>query len=367
MSTIMKKTTTRFIFSFVIALAIFLAARSASAAPVITSLGIKAHGEIAAVEGASPSDAERSGTLFLAWCEASPDSVVLAEVSIDSQRILRRKVVRQRGASHVALGRSGARVILAIGSDASVEVLAFDKQLGEEASIKLREGSWPSLVANDSTIALATYETREPIIARRATRDRAAWAPEHVLHVRVLDPSTLAIKNARVFEGKELLRPHFMGKLEPHVLALHGGRLYVALADVDPTIVALGLPSLKTEAERVLRMAERGFFRSTSASIVSANGKLVVGVLHGDVHVLTPSLDPILRVRPGANRLFAVDAKTGALFGGHHPTNVKRIGELPLHTIDVAVDDDYDQTTSLWAFGRPVLIMADPSAIVIGR
>lgn len=235
------------------------------------ALGLVTEQPLAALAGAQPSAAEPLGTVMLVWCSdpfAAP-AVHLGEWSLQSSRWLSNEVVRRPELCPVTfrMAWSKARLLLVIGHDSAelTDVVAFDRsgsaaKLTEAASITFENAQAPSLDAGEHVVALATYERRAPV---ETTRGPSRLEPAvHALHVRLLDPTTLAVVNARVLTGPRLLRRHGHPEVAGHAVRLRGDRLDVAVvfADHDPRVITTrALPSLATDRERGEATALEGF------------------------------------------------------------------------------------------------------------
>jgi hypothetical protein len=265
----------------------------------VQSLGIApAHG-VSAIAGAPPSLDQPLGTLLVTWCESPLDAptVRLGEWSLQSSRWLAVHVVRRQEHCPVTLRMvwSRQRIVLGLGNDAAgeTELVVLERaaaRFTEVQAITFENAEAPSLDADEHRIALATYERRTPLVAAGPTSRSAP--PAHALHVRVLDPATLQIRGARVFCGAHLLRRHANPDAAGHAIRLLGDRLYVAVADDDPHVVATRLPSLATEVERTFAVPQHLRTPSSSSIVLNRLGEtLVVGV--GATHVLSARLDEV--------------------------------------------------------------------------
>lgn len=294
--------------------------RAAAAQPSSArSLGIAPVHGITALAAAPPSSEEPWGTVVMAWCEWSAppahQTVMLGEWSLQTGRWLHRQVLRRQPLCPptMPMSWSGARLAIAIGNDAEriTELVLLERNLSstgatfrEKHATRFEDASAPSLDADGRTIALATYEEQRPIVGPSGETP----PPRHALHVRLFDPQSLRIVSARMFRGDRLLRP-WMPEPSGHAIRLLGDRLYVALAEDDPRVVAAGVPSLATERERTFPM--RDTERSPSSSAVVLNrmgGDLLVGV--SDTQVLSADLATVARDPTPIRQPIAYDTAT---------------------------------------------------------
>ena len=237
---------------FAVLLLVATPAQAQPRAPSSTRLlGIAADTSLRPLAGAPPSKAEPLGTLMVAWCEGPTEApaVRLGEWSLHASRWLSSAVVKRvelcPRVIHLAWSRQ--RLVMALGYDSAgvTELRVFERHdatlmlTGEET---FENAEAPSLDADANVVALATYERRAAWLAPSAAA--RAEAPVHALHVRLLDPSTLRVLNARVFFGDHLLRPAAHPEAAGHAVRLVTGQLQIAIAEDAPREVTVKVPSL---------------------------------------------------------------------------------------------------------------------------
>ncbi|HSO37812.1 MAG TPA: hypothetical protein VLT33_35035, partial [Labilithrix sp.] len=113
-------------------------------------------------------------------------------------------------------------------------------------------------------------------------------------HVRLLDAATLVVLAARKFHEDRALTPWPAQERSSHALRLGSGALYVALAERDPRLVKLRLPSLAPEASLVFPTPNAHRTLSTSAALSAPPAPLSFDtgadryLLSGDLRLLAP-------------------------------------------------------------------------------
>lgn len=221
-------------------------------------LGIVTDTGLDAIAGAAPSKAEPLGTMMVAWCEDpfGAPAVRLGEWSLHTSRWLSSAVVKRVELCPVVfhMAWSQQRLVLAEAYDSAgvTELRVFERQLTglvETGHASFENAEAPSLDAGESVIALAAYERRTPWLA--VSRSARVEPPFLALHVRLLDPSTLRVLNARVFFGEHLLRRAAHPAAAGHAIRLADGRLQVAIAEDTPREVTLKVPSLGGDVRRI--------------------------------------------------------------------------------------------------------------------
>ena len=325
-----------------------------------SSLGIEPDdGVIAAIAAAPPSPEHTWGTIVLAWCESgAPDrasAVYLGEWGLREERWIGRTVIRRPEycPRTISFARSAERLVVAVGSSFAAEVVVFERAAGgtfeEKAALTFDDVHGPSLDADENVIALGVYEQRTPVLQMRESSSTPA--PVHVLHVRLLEPSTLRVVSARVFRGEHLLRPHQVSELAGHALRLLGGRLFIAVPDDEPRIVAARLPSLTTERERTFVVPSHMWTPFSSSIVLNRmGGSLLFGI--DQTFVLSPALEMIARHHWSIVNPIAFDS---------HSRRVLATDGVPV-TLDGyrvrVVSDRFEKmkTCVLFAHGRGVII-----------
>jgi hypothetical protein len=336
--------------------------------PGAQSLGIDPgeYSHLASVAAAAPSAEEPLGTVLIAWCEWSADSTVhLGEWSLHHARWLQRGVVRHKQSCPVTLrlAWSKQRLVFVIGTDpgATTELIVMERKeraaglaFAEVSKVTFENAEAPSLDVDDRFIALATYERVTPIDPvlpnmRTAPADLA-------LHARLLDATTLQIVGARMFRGEHLLRRHNIPHHAGFAIRLLAGRLYVAVADHDPRIVAARLPSLATDFERTFRVpASLRDINSASLVLNRAGENLLIGI--ESTYVLSPKLETVAKHdRTAITFPLAYDSPTHRILAiGGEPVTLAgwrvRVGASPLGD---------DGKTVLFAHGRGI-VLGDPA------
>lgn len=230
-----------------------------------------------------------NGALTIAWCTES--SIWIGEWDSFVRTWTSKTKIRDEARCDVSLrlARSRTAMILAIGDATSgaadahpVEVLRLERTpVGyvETNATKLAAGFAASLVASADAIAVASYEELP-----RAPEAAALLKPPpsfHKLHVRVLDPRTLAVVSARTLYGHALLRPHQVPAIAGRALAVVDTTLFVGVPDDKPRMATFDLSTLRPTGERVL---------SIDTSSKSAWFTSVALVRNGTA--VTASLDP---------------------------------------------------------------------------
>jgi hypothetical protein len=295
----------------------------------------------------------------MAWCD---DAVHLGEWDVAEARWLRAFVVRRPATCptvlHLARSSEG-RLVLAFDDGAGASVIVFQRSarnvFAETGAMRFEEAFAPSLDADDHVIAFGAYERRAPLLHVSPTSD--IGPPEHVLHVRLLDPATLRVVSARVFQGSHLLRPHAVAQQAGQALRLLGGRLFVALPDDDPHLLTLRLPALTTEKERIFVIPSALRWPGASSIVLNRLGEhLLIGV--GETFVLGAALETVGRHHTSITRPIAFDhASRLALATDGDPVT------LDGYRVRVFKDPSgASSRTLLFAHGRGIIIDASGAA-----
>lgn len=188
---------------------------------------------------APPTQVHPWGLVALAWHEATAEGADLRVGAWDlaAGRMLRSRVVRHEsegaGSRVVRIARGGNALFVLTGGvlEGECRLFRLDAELELQKELALGDAWLPSLVADDHVVAAGTFE-----------RDG--------YHVRLVDASTFAVMTTRTL-GDAALAPWPSPARSSHALRLEDGRLYVALPERDPRVVALRLPALATEASIV--------------------------------------------------------------------------------------------------------------------
>lgn len=204
-------------------------------------------------------------TLTVAWCVPDQDASVLhasvwvGEWGLSEHAWRFQSKVRDEEYCRVSLrlARSGEATILAVGDPTSgahdshaIEVVRLERSprggFTAAASTTLAGGFAPSLDASADAIVVGSFEDL-PEVRSEALKPPP---PPSKLHLRVLDPRTLAVVAARTLYGHGGLRPHRSAELSGRAVAILGGAIYVGVPDDRPRIATFGLPGLRPTGER---------------------------------------------------------------------------------------------------------------------
>jgi hypothetical protein len=353
----------RLLFVLLTALLVLSPARASANGPKAAahSLGIEPDaGVVAGLAAALPSAEHAWGTIMLAWCESGGPNraaaVHIGEWGLREGRWMDRRAIRRPAYCplQISLARSAGRLVLVTGSIwNTAEIIVLERGIRgsfeETNALTFEDAYGPSVDADENVLALGVYEKRTPVLQMPASSSTSA--PLHVLHVRLLEASTLRILGARVFRGDHLLRPHQVPGQAGHALRILAGRLFVAVPDDEPRIVSLRLPSLGTERERtfVVPASLRTPF-SSSIVLNRLGDHLLIGI--DSTFVLSPQLDIVARHRlaitrpiafdPASHRVLATDGEPVTLDG-------YRVRVLSDHVGGTS-------STVLFAHGRGVVI-----------
>lgn len=276
--------------AIVASIALLLSPAGASAAvpggAQVSALGVAPSLDVQIAPLAAPSAAHPWGTIAMAWCvEGVSSSQILAgEWDLEAARMVRTRALASTrcDARDLRLVRSRELLFLAASystADAPQELLRLGLDLVEQERVSLAEGSMASLVGGDRFVALGSYEDGR-------------------YHVRVFDPETLEVLGARKLQGEARMIPWPRTERSAHALRLEAGRLYVALANQDPKILGLRLPSLATEVSYVFPMKRELRWLYTGVPLAPPPSPLAFDfTFDGRLHVLSNALRP-LRVEP---------------------------------------------------------------------
>ncbi len=349
--------------AWLIVLLALLAPRTADAGPASkwvsarVPLHARTEGGTALVPLSAPSKEHPLGTVAIfgqnvtdADVEADEASLLLRAYAWDlaAQKVIATKVIARlpSARSVVAAVRDGDRIlVIAAGHHSAagptnVALFTIDDALEVLSREDLGIGQTPSIAISDRWIVAGFFEERTTDVQPLGTRPAIGNV---ALHAVVLDRTTHAVVDARVFQGTpSLLIPDRYTWLAMHALAIQGEHLYVSLpSGAAALLVQAKLPSLTPVKQRVLD----GFQVLASSPIHVVGGNLVVVTPLG-WRVLTPQLDLLPQKFPVPSQTMAWNAKRGMLFTSANGT------ALPWSTLDL----DHGCESRIWAWDRPVAL-----------
>lgn len=225
-----------------------------------------------------------NGAVTIAWCADA--SIWVGEWDPFAHGWMSKTKVRAEERCDVSLrlARSGDATILAVGdlvhgSDDShaVEIVRLERAsngLRETAATKLASGFAASIVASADAIVVASFEELPRTPDARFVEKPAFGFQK--MHVRALDPRTLAVVCGRTIYGHGGLRPHQVAAISGRALAMVGGTLFVGVPDDKPRMATFELPTLRPTGERVLS-THTGSRSSWFTSVVLVRNGATVG------------------------------------------------------------------------------------------
>ncbi len=244
----------------------------------------------AIASGRPPSAEHPRGTVVVVHVRA------LREAAAFEWDVARERVVIQRtlgpipDASVVRAVRAGRWIHAVFGAtsgDAPVTLMRIAEDLGVMAQETIGRGSMPSIDADASTVATAFFMDRTPASTPRG-RGVVLAPPGVVLQVQVRDPDSLRLVHRRVLDP--LLAPHGMPGRAARAVALHGGRLLVALPLRNATrIVTASIPRLEIEDTLTFPWEAEPF--GSVALVRAGAGVIALGGEHPVEVAGRPSLD----------------------------------------------------------------------------
>lgn len=312
--------------------------------------------EPVAVPGAAPSVDHPRGTLYFAWRSAEADfGIYLGEWGISEGVFLSKKKLRDcPPLCDLHLTRAGQSVVLVehVEDDLSVEV--FDATLTSRARVHLERSPSgvhePVVDADDRFIVVGKWVTAPPVKAPVAVDPLLVQATE-ALSVHVVDVKTWKTVGSRVFRGDHLLIPFGPWRRHrPLRIDTQKGSAwaFVGLPEERRAIVQrVSLPSLKTEAERVIPNLDL-----TRASVdlepLGSRGVLVTSL--SGYTTLSSKLVPSGEAPPRVAQHLVFDASRGSLFAETEAP--RKIGAIPV----VAAPEEPAGGTPILAFGQHIVL-----------
>jgi len=270
---------TVFVFVFV---ATLLVSFRAEAADIVLPVD---DGFAAIVAGEAPSPKRPRGTLLVFHVGGSGAAGSREAAAFEWDVARARAVSRKRlgsladVVSVVRAVRAGSRIFVVFGSadaDAAVVLMRVTPELALEAREEIGEGTMPSIDADaqSGTVATAFFEER-PATSQPSGRSIVLAPPTKILNVQTRDAASLRRIAARYFAGTDgmLLSPHGMPGLAARAVAIHDGRVVLALPLRGATrIVTAGLRQLVVEGAREVARKYEPF---GSMALVHASGGIV--------------------------------------------------------------------------------------------
>lgn len=320
-------------------------------------LGIETQ-EPHAVPGAPPSAAHPRGTLYVAWGNTSPSDVgaYLGEWDIEAGVFLSKKRTRDCDlVCDVRIARSGASVVLASQARDVLSIEVFDATLTSRGRTELDRSESgmidPVLDADERFIVVGKWVEQPPVKAAVSVGDYRVQ-PHEALSVYVVDAKTSKVLGSRLFRGDHLLMPFSPWRRHrPLRIDTQQGSsaAFIGLPEERRAIVQrVSLPSLKTEAERVIPNLDL-----TRASVdlepLGARGVLVTSLR--SYTTLTSKLAPSGQeaVRESLHLVF--DASRGSLVAAGEAPG--KIGAVPVIAGRVVPSNSGEP---ILAFGQHLLL-----------
>jgi hypothetical protein len=250
--------------------------------------------------------------------------------------------------SVVSAVRDGDRILLVAAGhylqyvpQAEVTLFTIDEALEVVSHEVIGIGETPSLAISDRWIVAGFFENRTTDVHPVGDRHMEMHLAFHAL---VLDRTTHAVVDARVFQGARLLAPEYHTWLSLHAFAVHGDDVYISLpGEAEATIVKAKLPSLTPVKTRLLD----GFQVYFGCSPIYVVGSSLVVVTPRGLRLLTLQLDASPHRFEGLGEAMAWNAKRGILFA-----SLTQGKGLPWVTLDV--DEGCD--VKIWAWDQPVAL-----------
>lgn len=247
----MKRSLLRLFFAAIVASSVTLVPRVATASPSTVPVAVGVSGALLA---------GRSGTVYA--FHVKDDRAAALEIDAASKRVLREFMLGSvaESARVVRATRVKDRVFVVVGitSGDDSEVVLF--RLAPDLSVESREvighGTMPSIDGDAATGLVVTgfFEERLPISGPEG-RVIVLAPPTNVLHVQTREAATSKLVGSRMFRGADgsLLSPHGVPARAAHAVAIHDGRVVLALPMRRACrIVTAKLPLLEPEGERSL-------------------------------------------------------------------------------------------------------------------